>query len=353
MTVNNPPSYLQNDGPSAEQHRAHITAVYGERPGVIGEDDLTVSEKSGTPDMSVDVAGGRCLVKGGESTYQGLYLVHNRGTENVTISPADATNARKDLVVARVRDSSESGATDSWDLFVVEGTPAASPVPDTASIPDNAHVLALVDVAALATSIVDANITDLRKLDTYGSNDNGSSAMPGGLIQCLSTDKPLDNLYTGMRIYLTDKNITMVYDGTNWYPESSFVVDQRTLASNQSASTSWATILDLSNNWTAPSDGKLVVTCNGRTGFNAASGYFIVGIGNNTTTPGDDGSLSETFAGGGDWGVVSCATTIDCTSGNTFGYSLQIKADLSTGSQYWRVHLMSVFYPSHLFEVNI
>ncbi len=216
MTLVSRPLYLQNDGPSAEQHRDHLTTAYGRRPGVMYEDDLAVSQRGAGANMSVDVADGHALVKGGESTYQGLYLCYNQGVENVAIATSDPTNARKDLVCLRVRDSAESGASDDATFFVVEGTPDASPVPDTASIPDNAVVLALVDVAAAATTITSGNITDLRKLDTYGDNDNGTAVLPSGLILCTSTDRPLDELYEGMLIYETDTGDVYKYTNTAW-----------------------------------------------------------------------------------------------------------------------------------------
>lgn len=160
MTEQNPAIFLQAGSHPAEDVRRFMAGITNDAEGVLLSTDLEVTEKSGTPDMSVDVAGGRAFILGDEATYQGTYFVENRGTTNVVISAADATNPRIDIIVAEVDDSAYSGATDAWDLKVVTGTPAGSPsVPTT---PDNAIKLAEVAVAALASSIVDANITDTR-----------------------------------------------------------------------------------------------------------------------------------------------------------------------------------------------
>ena len=163
MTVQNPPIFIQaGSHPAEDVRRFHrsVATLLGGTEGVVEAGDLEVTEKSGTPDMSVDVAGGAAWIRGDEATYQGTYFVENRGTTNLTISAADPTNPRIDLVVAKVEDSAYSGATDAWSLAVVTGTPAGSP--SAPSAPDNSITLAQVAVAASASSITDANITDTR-----------------------------------------------------------------------------------------------------------------------------------------------------------------------------------------------
>jgi hypothetical protein len=157
MAVSNPPSYLQGGSHPARGLRRMTEAMTGDTEGALAAGELVVSEKSGTPNMSVDVSAGRAFILGTESSFQGTYFVESRNIENLTVAAADATNPRKDIVVARVEDSEESGATDAWSLEVVAGTPAASP--SAPALPDNSLLLATVDVAALASSITDANIT--------------------------------------------------------------------------------------------------------------------------------------------------------------------------------------------------
>jgi hypothetical protein len=210
MTVQNPSIFLQAGSHPAEDVRRMFHANAGGAPtgakGIFETGDLLVSEKSGTPDMSVDVAEGACMIAGDEATYQGSYFAENRGVENLAISAADATNPRKDLVVAQVEDSDYSGATDAWKLAVVTGTPAASPAEP--AVPSNAIVLAMVDVAALASSIVDANITDRRVVTQEGR-------MPNGIIPTTSAARP-SSPYAGMMIYETDTLRTRQWDGTQW-----------------------------------------------------------------------------------------------------------------------------------------
>ena len=160
MTVRNPAVFLQAGAHPAEDVRRALemlaggAGVYDAAGGA-----LAVSE-SGVPAMSVSVAGGRCVIVGDEGTYQGAYFCENRGVETVTITAADVSDPRIDLIVAKVQDSNYSGATDAWSLVAVAGTPAATPAAPTA--PDNSITLATVAVAAAASSILDANITDQR-----------------------------------------------------------------------------------------------------------------------------------------------------------------------------------------------
>ncbi len=178
--------------------------------GVIGAGDLAVSQH-GTPNMSVDVAAGRCVIRGSEATVQGVYPGHNTASLNVVISAADATNARKDLIVAKIRDSEYSGANDDFTIVVVTGTPAGSPADP--SVPENCLVLARVAVAANASSIVTANITDLR---TFAS-------AVGGILPCTSTTRPSGAaLRQSQAIYETDTKNMLVYDGTNWNAPANF-----------------------------------------------------------------------------------------------------------------------------------
>lgn len=167
-----------------------------------GSTELKVQAK-GTPNMSVDVLAGHGWIDGTEGANQGTYHVYNDATKNLVISAAHATLARKDLVVAKVQDAAYSGAVNAWSLAVVTGTPA-SPALEPA-VPANAIVLALVDVAALAASIVNGNITDRRR----------RASGLGGIVVCTSATRPAAP-YTGQVIYETDTDRPMVWDGSSW-----------------------------------------------------------------------------------------------------------------------------------------
>jgi hypothetical protein len=176
MAVITPPIGVQSGSHSAKSFRQLSSALaghdvttfvggvsaFGTGHGIVRPGHLAVSQ-NGTPNMSVNVAAGSALVTGTSSLAQGVYVVTNDATVNLAIATADATNPRRDLVIAQVRDNTEdaSGSND-FRLFVVTGTPAASP--SDPAVPAGSVVLARVTVGAGVTSIVNANITDLRIL---------------------------------------------------------------------------------------------------------------------------------------------------------------------------------------------
>jgi len=116
---------------------AIIAACNGD--GVL--DGLTVSERGAGANMSVDVAAGNAWIGGTKYT--------ESSTVNLAISAADATYDRKDLVTY---DSNTSNP------IVTTGT--AAPTPEPPDIPSGNVLLAIVDVAAGTTQILDENITD-------------------------------------------------------------------------------------------------------------------------------------------------------------------------------------------------
>jgi hypothetical protein len=149
-------------GAPAQAETSAVGLTAGGSHGVVNAGDLVVAQ-NGTPNMSVNVAAGRAFIRGTQaagSLQQGVYSFFNDGTVNLAISAANATNPRRDLVVAQVRDANYSGSSNDARLFVVTGTPAASPVDP--AVPVDCLVLARVAVAANATTITNANITDLR-----------------------------------------------------------------------------------------------------------------------------------------------------------------------------------------------
>lgn len=101
----------------------------------------------GTPDMTVAVASGEILVAGTPVTV---------ASGNVTITAADGSNARFDLVV--VNNSGTKSAT--------AGTPSSNPA--FPSIPANSIVLATVYVPNSDTTIESNQITDKRVILTGG-----------------------------------------------------------------------------------------------------------------------------------------------------------------------------------------
>lgn len=95
---------------------------------------------------TITITGGAAVVQGGSSTVQGAYLVSSDASVTRTLTAANATNPRVDLVYARIRDTDAdaSGARDG-DIIYLAGTPSASPAAPTPAEP-SWTVLATIDV---------------------------------------------------------------------------------------------------------------------------------------------------------------------------------------------------------------
>src|ERR1700750_1428476 len=217
MTAVQPPGYIQAlSSHTAETDRGSFNALVlrariggsvlksrgGVNPALGG---AFVVQQNGTPNMTVNVLSGVALVPGSEGSKQGVYSCVNDATLNVGLSASDPTNPRIDLIVAKVQDAQYSGATNSWSIVSVTGTPAGSPSAPAA--PNNSVILAQVAVAANTTTIVNANITDKRPFLTA----------VGGIITCTSTSRPVSGMPVGAHIFETDTKREYVWDGANWY----------------------------------------------------------------------------------------------------------------------------------------
>lgn len=184
MAIRTPPLYLQAGSHSAENDRLGIRGMVGTEGVGSGTAELQVTQ-SGTPGMSVSVAAGWVWVLGTTSATQGMYSSYNDAATSLTVTTANATLPRIDKVCFTVRDAAYSGASNDCILQVVAGTAAASPV--APATPASSLVLATVAVAAGATSIVNANITDARSraalalTATSGGSSVADILMLGGM----------------------------------------------------------------------------------------------------------------------------------------------------------------------------
>jgi hypothetical protein len=158
MTLQTPPSWLQAGSYPAQYDRLTAQALYA-TTGIIGSSSMAVTANSPVG-MSVRVASGWAAVIGTTTTNMGVYTAYNDATVTLTITTADATNPRIDLVCMTVRDAFYSGANNDVIYQVVAGTPAGSPV--APSLPANSISLATVAVGAAVTQINTGNITDTR-----------------------------------------------------------------------------------------------------------------------------------------------------------------------------------------------
>ena len=162
MTLRTPPSWLQNGSHPAENDRLTTQALW-DTTGIIKSTSLEVTQN--TPaGMSVVVADGWAAIVGDYQADMGTYVIYNDAPVTLTITAADPTNPRIDLVCATVNDSYYSGALNNVVFQVVAGTPAGSPVQP--ATPTNSIALAAITVGAAALSITTANISDERVLAT-------------------------------------------------------------------------------------------------------------------------------------------------------------------------------------------
>jgi hypothetical protein len=206
MAELNPPVAMQNrTDHSALTVRTLSDALTGSS-AVVGVNDLKVSQRAAGANMSVDVAGGMAIIEGTESATQGAYVCRSDATPtNVAIAASSPTLPRIDLVVAKVQDAFYSGATNAWSIAAVTGTAAGSPVAPAA--PVNSIVLAQISIAANATTVVNANITDKRVI--------GRGNLYTGDFTCTSTTRPAVP-WTGMTIFESDTLDRYIWSGSAW-----------------------------------------------------------------------------------------------------------------------------------------
>ena len=169
MTLRTPPSWLQNGSHPAENDRLTTQALWA-TTGIINSSSLAVTANSPVG-MSVRVASGWAAIVGTTQPNMGTYVGYNDAQITLTVTTADPTNPRIDLVCMTVNDSYYSGSTNNVVFQVVAGTPDPSPV--APALPDNSISLATIAVAAGALSITSGDITDTRVLVTTNIPESG------------------------------------------------------------------------------------------------------------------------------------------------------------------------------------
>jgi len=255
MTLHLPPSWLQNGSHPAENDRLTQQALWA-TTGVINMTSMEVTANSPVA-MNVLVSSGWAAIVGTTQPLMGTYVAFNDDNVLLTITTANATNPRWDLIVATVNDSYYSGASDNVVYQVIAGTPASSPaVPAT---PANSIALAKVYVGAAVLSINSGNITDLRVEVTTNVPSNpgditgvtaGTGLSGGGTAGdvTVSIDTAVTVDKTTAQV-LTNKDLT---SGTNTFPST---LALRDIAINAQTGTTYTTVL--------ADNGKLVTQTNG------------------------------------------------------------------------------------------
>lgn len=184
MTLVSPPSWLQAGSYPAESDRLTTQALYA-TTGIIGSSSLAVTQNS-PAGMSVRVAAGWAAIIGTTQANMGAYVAYNDAQTTLTVTTADPTNPRIDLVCVTVRDAYYTGAFNDVIFQVIAGTPAGSPVAPT--LPANSISLATLAVGAGVTSITTANITDTRVAVTSNLAISSLPSQAGNGGKYLTTD---------------------------------------------------------------------------------------------------------------------------------------------------------------------
>lgn len=171
MAIQATPFVLQGASTGANIFRQAVSSAFV-NGGILAANELQVLQATPTANMTVVVSPGRAKIVGTSATAptgaptgsytwttQGMYDVLNDASATLTISAADTSNPRIDLVYIQVQDAFYTGSNSQATLAVATGTPATSPaVPTT---PVNAIALAQIAVARNATSVTTSNITNL------------------------------------------------------------------------------------------------------------------------------------------------------------------------------------------------
>lgn len=207
------PAWLQAGSYGAELDRSVGTALLSQANEIAGRggvrrytgNEFAVSATS-PAGMTLNISPGTAWVQGAYATTQGAYTVVNDSTFSVTVTTS-SSNPRIDLVILEVLDSVYQGSSNLAQVRVIAGNPATTPTVPTAT--GSYIALAQILVPANATSIITANITDLRPF--------------GGL---LNTPIPVRNvternalpLFDGQRVYRMDAGWEVnTYVGGVWY----------------------------------------------------------------------------------------------------------------------------------------
>lgn len=167
-------------------------------------------EATATASKDVTVRPFQAVIQGTRGSSAGAYLVTLDATKTVDVlgaAPADASQPRNDLLVARQFDPQYADSRTGMVVERITGTPAVSPL-DPAVSGDHLP-LARIRVRAGATTVAAGDITDLRRY---------TSALGGVMLARDAGDRPVD-AYMGFYIHRLDTNRLEVFDGAQWrYP---------------------------------------------------------------------------------------------------------------------------------------
>jgi hypothetical protein len=151
------------------------------------------------------VAPGSCIVDPAFTSTQGAYEVASDAIVTGSMTAADATNPRKDIVYVKVNDDDIDGSgSRNAQILYAAGTPNASPVPP--ATPARSLVLGTITVPASGGG---SPTTALGQI----------TVASGGLLPVASStvrDALITNPIGGMSVYREDTDSVEVYNGATW-----------------------------------------------------------------------------------------------------------------------------------------
>jgi hypothetical protein len=176
----------------ATSPRGGVQPTYGNRLAVVGSASA----------MQVTVDTGLCIVPNG-TAWAGGYHCFNDASVTLSISAANATLYRRDLIIAQVLDTAYGDGSSLWQLAVVQGANNASSPAPLPTQPARSLLLGIVNVDPTITNL-SGKVSDQR---TYLS--------AGGVIPAPSTALPATPV-NGTMAYETDNDVLRVYSGFAW-----------------------------------------------------------------------------------------------------------------------------------------
>jgi hypothetical protein len=195
--------------------------------------------------MNVYVADGWAAIVGTTQADMGTYVAYNDASVLLTITTANPTNPRIDLICMTVNDSYYTGVTDNVVFQVIAGTPASTPV--APALPANSISLATVYVGAGALSITSGNITDTRVSVTTN--------LPIGDITGVTAGTGLTGGGTSGTVTLAIDSTVATLTGSQTLTNKILTAPQVNLGINAQSGTTYTTVL--------ADNGKLVTLTNG------------------------------------------------------------------------------------------
>ena len=171
-----PPLYMQEQAYPAQLDRMFLMDMTSGLGQLFSSGSYVVSQRAAGANLSVDVAAGRAVVPGTDTTNQGSYYCWSDAVTNVPINtPPGTGQSRIDTIVVQVQDDFVTGGgVSQFQIVPIQGTAATTGSQVQPTLPASCLALANVLVGPSVGSIVTANITDRRP----GSRQN----LPRGLV---------------------------------------------------------------------------------------------------------------------------------------------------------------------------